>query len=68
MVKSHLEKLGHDLTQYKNPQATIHMVLKRMAESSDVQEETTPDDGKKMYRKPPMYFVRKIKLHPPQKG
>ena len=48
-VKSELEKLGHDLGEYQNPQATIHMVLKRMAETGDVQEGTTPE-GKKTYR------------------
>jgi len=49
-IKNALEQLGHDLAQYQNPQATIHMVLKRMAESGEVQEETIPRDGKKTYR------------------
>ena len=49
-IKFALERLGHDLTQYQNPQATIHMVLKRMAESGEVQEDTIPRDGKKTYR------------------
>ncbi|HEV2521857.1 MAG TPA: hypothetical protein VGT24_05695 [Candidatus Acidoferrales bacterium] len=49
-IKFALERLGHDLAQYQNPQATIHMVLKRMAESGEVQEETIPRDGKKTYR------------------
>ena len=49
-VKCALERLGHDLTEYQNPQATIHMVLKRMAESGEVQENTIPQDGKKTYR------------------
>jgi hypothetical protein len=49
-IKVALEHLGHDLAQYQNPQATIHMVLKRMAESGEVQEETIPRDGKKTYR------------------
>jgi len=49
-VKRDLERLGHDLNKYRNPQATIHMVLKRMAESEEVQEGTIPEDGKKTYR------------------
>jgi hypothetical protein len=49
-VKCALERLGHDLAQYQNPQATIHMVLKRMAESGELQELTVPRDGKKTYR------------------
>jgi hypothetical protein len=53
-VKANLEQLGWDLRQYRNPQATIHMVMKRMAESGSVQEETSPEDGKKMYRAIPM--------------
>jgi len=49
-IKFALERLGHDLTEYQNPQATIHMVLKRMAESGEVQEKALPHDGKKTYR------------------
>jgi len=49
-IKFALERLGHDLAQYQNPQATIHMVLKRMAESGEVQEHTLPRDGKRTYR------------------
>jgi hypothetical protein len=49
-LKKELEALGHDLEKYTNPQATIHMVLKRMAESGEAQEGTTPEDGKKAYR------------------
>jgi chromosome segregation ATPase len=49
-VKFALERLGHDLGQYQNPQATIHMVLKRMAESGEVEEIPLPRDGKKTYR------------------
>ena len=45
-IKSELERLGCDLSEYKNPQATIHMVLKRMAESKEIEEET--DSGGKM--------------------
>ena len=50
-IKNELERLGRDLSQYKNPQATIHMVLKRMAESEEVQE-GTDGDGKTIYMKP----------------
>lgn len=53
-VKANLEQLGWDLRQYKNPQATIHMVMKRMAESGTVQEEVSPEDGKKLYRAIPL--------------
>lgn len=49
-VKAQLERLGHDLSQYKNPQATIHMVLKRMAESGEI-EEKTDEEGKAIYMK-----------------
>jgi hypothetical protein len=50
IVKDELTKLGRDLSKYKNPQSTIHMVLRRMAESGEVQETTLPDEGKKVYR------------------
>jgi hypothetical protein len=53
VVKQALELMGHDLSKYRNPQATIHMVLKRMAESHEVTEGTIPngsDAGKKTYR------------------
>ncbi|HEU0048092.1 MAG TPA: hypothetical protein VFQ43_10865 [Nitrososphaera sp.] len=49
-IKTALERLGLDLTQYQNPQATIHMVLKRMTESGEVQEAIVPKEGKKTYR------------------
>lgn len=49
-VKFALERMGHDLTRYQNPQATIHMVLKRMAESGEVEEIPIPHVGKKTYR------------------
>ena len=55
-VKSELEKLGHDLSRYTNAQATIHMVLKRMAENEqDVQETVLPSDGRKAYRSPGLH-------------
>jgi hypothetical protein len=50
VVKANLERLGRDLSQYQNPQATIQMVLKRMVESGEAQEGTIPEDGKKAYR------------------
>jgi hypothetical protein len=49
-IKGDLERLGHDLTQYQNPQSTIHMILKRMVESGEVQEAIVPNEGKKTYR------------------
>jgi hypothetical protein len=52
-VKKELEGLGHDLSNRPNPQATIHMVLKRMAESSGEAEEDTVE-GKKAYRMSPI--------------
>ena len=54
-VKAQLEKLGHDLTKYQNPQAAIHMILKRMVETDDA-EEHIGDDEKQMYRFPPMWL------------
>lgn len=54
-IKAQLEHLGHDLSRYGNPQAAIHMVLKRMVESGDAQEDTSDEDGKQMYRFPPMW-------------
>lgn len=50
-VKSQLERLGHDLSAYKNPQATIHMVLKRMAESGEIQERVD-SEKKTVYMRP----------------
>src|SRR5439155_9971856 len=52
-IKGELERLGHDLSSYQNPQATIHMVLKRMTESEsrkEVEEQTSEESGKKAYR------------------
>ena len=49
-VRDHLVRLGHDLSKYQNAQSTVHMVLRRMADSGDVQETTLPTDGKKVYR------------------
>jgi hypothetical protein len=49
-VKTELERLGRNLSQYTNPQATIQMVLTRMIESGDVLEGASREDGKKIYR------------------
>jgi hypothetical protein len=51
-MRRDLEAVGHNLSKYSNPQATIHMVLKRMAESSQDGVEETIEDGKKAYRCP----------------
>jgi hypothetical protein len=48
-VRAQLQRLGHSLEKYSNPQASIQMVLKRMVESGEVQEEEDRD-GKKTYR------------------
>jgi len=50
VIKSDLERLGHDLSKYQNPQSTIQMVLKRMTDSGEVQEGAAPENGKKAYR------------------
>jgi hypothetical protein len=50
LVKGNLESLGHDLSRYQNPQSVIQMLLKRLAESGEVEEGTIPEDGKKVYR------------------
>lgn len=47
-LKDELQRLGHDLSQYKNPQSTIQMVLKRMVIAGDV-EERKGNDGKYCY-------------------
>lgn len=64
MVKRELERLGHDLSEYTNPQATTHMILKRLAESKDV-EEDVDESGKKTYRKRPAEWMRRIRLDKP---
>lgn len=51
-IKNELEKLGHDFGEHPNPQATIQMVLKRMAESESKEAEESIQDGKKAYRSP----------------
>jgi len=49
IIKQQLEKLGHDMSKYKNPLATIHMVLKRLIEADKV-ETGTNEAGEKLYR------------------
>jgi hypothetical protein len=56
-IKAELQKLGRDLSEYANPQATIQMVLKRMVESEDAQVDKD-DDLKQVYRRP--YLWQKI--------
>jgi hypothetical protein len=53
-VKAELARLGRDLSKYNNPQSVIHMVLKRMVESKEVQE-TQDSDYKQVYRCPHMW-------------
>jgi len=48
-IKAELAKLGCDLSKYGNPQATIHMVLKRMVESKHVKE-SQDSQGKYVYQ------------------
>ena len=48
-VRKELENLGRDLHKYRNPQATIHMVLKRIVQAKDA-EETRDPAGKQIYR------------------
>jgi chromosome segregation ATPase len=47
-IREELANVGHDLAKYKNPQATIHMVLKRLVQSGEAEEQTI--DGKQAYR------------------
>jgi hypothetical protein len=58
-IKSELERLGRDLTKYKNPQATIHMVLKRIAESGGINEKAD-DEGKTVYMMPSPGWMPKL--------
>jgi hypothetical protein len=53
VIKADLKGLGRDLSEYQNAQSVIQTVLRRMAESGEVQEGTIPDGhdaGKKTYR------------------
>lgn len=47
-VKEELARVGHDLGKYGNPQAAIHMVLKRLVQSGEAEEKVV--DGKQCYR------------------
>jgi hypothetical protein len=51
-VVAELERMGHDLGKFANPQASIQMILKRMVEAEEAQEAQWPEDGKKIYRIP----------------
>jgi hypothetical protein len=48
-IRDELQRLGHDLSRYSNPQSTIQMVLKRMVQSGDVEEKKSVEDGKYAY-------------------
>lgn len=48
-IRAEIERLGHDLSNYTNAQASIQMVVKRMVESGEVEEQTS-EEGKKEYR------------------
>jgi hypothetical protein len=52
MVKQELQRLGRDLKKYRNPQATIHMVLKRLVQGHHA-EEMRDAQGKQIYRAVP---------------
>jgi hypothetical protein len=58
-IKGELERLGRNLNQHRNPQAAIHMVLKRMAESEEVQEKTD-SEGKAVYMRPSPSWMPKL--------
>lgn len=52
-VKNELERIGVDLGKYNNPQSTVQMVLKRMAESQkDPTQQSSDKNGKIVYRCP----------------
>jgi hypothetical protein len=48
-LKDELQRLGHDLSRYSNPQSTIQMVLKRMVQAGYVEEKKSVEDGKYAY-------------------
>jgi hypothetical protein len=62
-VKEHLERLGIDLTGYSNPQAAIHMVLKRMAETGEA-EKAEDTFGKQAFRCPPTGIMAALARRP----
>jgi hypothetical protein len=49
VIKEKLEQLGHDMSKYRNPLATIHMILKRQIEAYRV-ETATNAAGERLYR------------------
>ena len=51
IIKTQLERLGHDMTKYQNPLATIHMILKRLVDAGKV-ETGTNKAAEKLYRAP----------------
>jgi hypothetical protein len=55
-IKDQIERLGHDLSEYKNPQSTIQMILKRMIESGEV-EEKRDAEGKAIYAMAPSKWL-----------
>jgi hypothetical protein len=49
IIRDKLEQLGHDMSQYRNPLATIHMILKRQIEAGKV-ETGTNKQKEKLFR------------------
>lgn len=49
VIKQKLEQLGHELSKYRNPLATIHMILKRQIEAGNV-EINRNATGEKLFR------------------
>jgi hypothetical protein len=49
VIKEKLEQLGHDLSRYKNPLATIHMILKRQVDALKA-ETAVNAAGERLYR------------------
>lgn len=58
-VRDHLEQLGWDVALFQNPLATIHMILKRLVESNQAEEDTNKE-GKKIYRWRPRSLGERI--------
>jgi hypothetical protein len=56
-VRQQLERLGHDLSTYTNPMATIHMVLKRLTEAGRIRERQH-SQGFKVYQFRPRTLPR----------
>ena len=48
-VRDRLKVLGYDLSTHKNPMASIHSVLKRLAEPQDEIKSKTAKDGTRYY-------------------